>query len=135
MLEVERHVKYADIAFQISQGELEKSLLAVNSRMAVAIITDNLDEQCRLYLFFAWIYYLYQHNPICVNYTHKILRQRDKIDQNLVIQAYLIRCLVHLRHNKLRLVHDAIQECLRLNPNSEEVKTMQQILHNRMRVD
>jgi hypothetical protein len=132
MLEVERHVKYADIASYIAQGELEHSLLVVKKRMDIAILTDNLDEQCRLNLFFAWIYYLYQYNPISVNYTHKVLRYRDKIDHNLVIQAYLIRSLVHLRHNKLGKVHDAIQECLRLNPNSEEAKTMQKILQSRI---
>jgi len=135
MLEVERHVKYADIASYIAQGELEHSLLVVEKHMRAAIESGELEEMCRMNLFFSWIYYLYHHNPICIQYCQKVLKHKEILDDNLVIQAYLVRSLAHFRQGKLTRVYDAIQECFKLNPNSAEAKTMMEVLQIRLNVD
>lgn len=136
MLEIQRHVTYSEIATYVAQGELESALLSTKKLMDKAVQSKNLEEQCWLNLFFAWIYYLYPNcNGICIQYCHKVLKHKEIIDDNIVIQAYLIRSLIHLRLNKLKLVHDTIEECLKLNPHNGDINTLQQLLHNRMKVD
>jgi len=135
MLEIERHVKYSDIGACIAQGENEQGLLLVQRRMDAAIESGDLEEMCRMNLFFSWIYYLYEHNPICIQYCQKVLKHKEIIDDNLVIQAYLIRSLAHFRQGKLTRVYDAIEECLKLNPNSSEAKQMMEVLQTKMGID
>jgi len=128
MLEVERHVKYADIAICISDGELEQALLAVKKRMDAAVESHDLEEMCRLNIFFAWIYYLYTYYPLCIQYSGKVLKHLDIIDDNLVSQAYIIRGLAHFQQGKLARVYDAMQQCLRLNPKNEDALKMIEVL-------
>jgi hypothetical protein len=126
--------KYSDIAICLSNSEFEFGLLVINGRMNKAVESGDLEEQCRLNLFIAWIYYLYQYNPICIQYCQKVLKHKEIIDDNLVLQAYLIRSLAHFRQGKLTRVYDAIQECFKLNPNSAEAKKMMEVLQTKLKV-
>lgn len=128
MLEVERHVKYADIASCIAQGELEQALLVVEKHMCAAIESGDLEEMCRMNLFFSWLYYLYSYYPLCIQYSGKVLKHLDIIDDSIVSQAYVIRGLAHFQQGKLTRVYYAMQECLKLNPRNEDALKMLEIL-------
>jgi len=126
MSQIQHTFRNADIFKLISEQEPELALQVIDSKLKQE---KDVEEQCWLYIYQAWIYYsLYQYYPLAHNSINQVLRNRDELSNNIIMEAYLIRALVHIKQNKLMYAFDSVEICLNIDPNNSSVQKMHELI-------
>jgi hypothetical protein len=86
-------------------------------------VEEDIEEQCWLYIYQGWIYYsLYQYYPLAHNAINLVLKNRDMLSNSVIIEAYLIRALIHIKQGKYLYAYDSVEICLSIDPNNSSIQ-------------
>ena len=126
MPQTQRNFKYSDIFRLINEQEPELALQAIDSKLKQE---KDVEEQCWLFIYQSWIYYsLYQYYPLAHNAINQVLRNRDELSNNIIMEAYLIRALTHIKQNKLLYAYDSVETCLAIDPNNSSAIKLHELI-------
>ncbi len=126
MPQTQRNFKYSDIFRLINEQEPELALQAIDSKLKQE---KDVEEQCWLFIYQSWIYYsLYQYYPLAHNAINQVLRNRDELSNNIIMEAYLIRALTHIKQNKLLYAYDSVETCLSIDPTNKSAIKMHELI-------
>ena len=128
MPQIQRIFKHTDIFKFINESEPEKALALIDAKLK---IEEDIEERSWLFIYQSWIYYsVYQYYPLVHNALNQALRNRDELCNSILIEAYLIRALTHIKQNKLLYAYDSVEICLELDPsNNSAIKLHELIIH------
>lgn len=116
MPQIQRIFKHTDIFKFIYESEPEKALVLIEKKLK---IEENLEEKNWLFVYQAWIYYsVYQYYPLAHNSINQVLRNRDELSNTIIVEAYMIRALTHIKQNKLLYAYDSVEICLAIDPSN-----------------
>ena len=131
MPQIQHTFRNADIFKLIAEQEPELALQAIDNKLKQE---EDVEEQCWLYIYQAWIYYsLYQYYPLAHNAINLVLRNRDELSNTVVVEAYLIRALIHIKQGKYLYAYDSVEICLVLEPNNPSVQKMHELIIHLLR--
>ena len=126
MPQIQHTFRNADIFKLIADNEPELALQLIEQKLKVE---EDIEEQCWLYIYQAWIYYsLYQYYPLAHNSINQVLRNRDELSNTVVVEAYLIRALIHIKQGKYLYAYDSVEICLALEPNNISAQKMHELI-------
>ena len=126
MPQIQHTFRNVDIFKLIADNEPELALQAIDSKLKQE---EDVEEQCWLYIYQAWIYYsLYQYYPLAHNSINQVLRNRDELSNTVVVEAYLIRALIHIKQGKYLYAYDSVEICLALEPNNISAQKMHELI-------
>lgn len=128
MSQIQHTFRNSDIFKLVADNEPELALQLIDQKLKQE---EDVEEQCWLYLYQAWIYYSqYQYYPLSHNAVNQVLRNRDILSNGIIVEAYLIRALTHIKQNKLLYAYDSVEICLELDPsNNSAIKLHELIIH------
>lgn len=126
MPQIQHTFRNADIFKLIANNEPEFALQLVEQKLKDE---QNVEEQCWLYICQAWIYYsIYQYYPMSHNSINQVLRNRDELCNSIMIEAYLIRSLTHIKQNKLLYSLDSVETCLSIDPTNKSAIKLHELI-------
>jgi len=126
MPQIQYTFRNVDIFKLIADNEPELALQLIEQKLKVE---EDIEEQCWLYIYQAWIYYShYQYYPLAHNAINLVLKNRDMLSNSIIIEAYLIRALVHIKQNKLMYAYDSVEICLAIDPNNSSAIKLHELI-------
>jgi len=126
MPQIQYTFRNVDIFKLIAECEPELALHLIEQKLKVE---EDVEEQCWLYIYQAWIYYSqYQYCPLSHNAVNQVLRNRDILSNGIIVEAYLIRALVHIKQNKLLYAYDSVEICLELDPSNNSAIKLHELI-------
>lgn len=126
MPQIQYTFRNVDIFKLIADNEPELALQLIEQKLKVE---GDIEEQCWLYIYQAWIYYShYQYYPLAHNSINLVLKNRDELSKSTIVEAYMIRALIHIKQNKLMYAYDSVEICLRIDPTNKSAIKMHELI-------
>ena len=126
MSQIQHTFRNSDIFKLVADNEPELALQLIDQKLKQE---EDVEEQCWLYLYQAWIYYSqYQYYPLSHNAVNLVLKNREELSNCIIIEAYLIRALIHIKQNKIMYAYDSVETCLALDPNNSSANKLQELI-------
>ncbi|HOZ14753.1 MAG TPA: hypothetical protein PK784_08200 [Tenuifilaceae bacterium] len=126
MSQIQHTFRNADIFKLIADNEPELALKLIDQKLKLEKKTE---EQSWLYIYQSWIYYsVYQYYPLTHNALNQVLRNRDELCNSILIEAYLIRALTHIKQGKCLYAYDSVETCLAIDPNNSSAIKLHELI-------
>ena len=126
MSQIQHTFRNADIFKLIADNEPELALKLIDQKLKLEKKTE---EQSWLYIYQSWIYYsVYQYYPLTHNALNQVLRNRDELCNSILIEAYLIRALTHIKQGKCLYAYDSVETCLSIDLTNKSAIKMHELI-------
>lgn len=126
MPQIQRTFRHADIFGLISTQEPEKALALIDAKLK---IEEDIEERSWLFVYQAWVYYsIYAYYPLAHSALNLVFKHRDELGSCILIEAYLIRALIHIQQKKYLYAYDSIEICQNIDPTNTSVKKLHELL-------
>ena len=126
MPQTQRNFQHSDVFRLINEQEPELALKLIDQKLK---LEDDVEEQCWLYIYQSWIYYsVYQYYPLAHNSINLVLRNRDELSNSILVEAYLIRALTHIKQGKCLYAYDSVETCLSIDPTNKSAMKMHELI-------
>ncbi len=126
MPQIQHTFRNADIFKLIADNEPELALKLISQKL---LQEKDIEEQGWLHIYESWIYYShYEFLPLAHNALNQVLRNKDELSNTVVVEAYLIRALIHIKQGKYLYAYDSVEICLALEPNNISAQKMHELI-------